>query len=128
MRCIYRTSSRHTDGTSLQGTLDVSFDSLRTTFGRPEKGSVDGKTDAEWYLEIVDTEGQKYVATIYNWKNGKNYLGDKGLRAEHITNWNIGVKDRRVVDLIKQYIIDYAVSASMIWTKKGTDLIKRSYT
>ena len=46
----------------------------------------DGKCDATWELEF----GYGEVATIYNWKNGVNYLGEDGQLTENITDWHIG--------------------------------------
>jgi hypothetical protein len=37
------------------------------------------------------------VATIYNWKNGKNYCGEMGEPVEKMTYWHIGGKNELVV-------------------------------
>ena len=77
-------------GTYLIGEVICSYDKLVEVFGEPLEG--DYKTDAEWHLKFSD--GQ--VATIYNWKNGKNYCGDDGIDVEEITTWHIGGKKRIV--------------------------------
>lgn len=84
-------------GTSLVGKITASYENLIETFGEPMEG--DGyKTDAEWEIEFEDGS----VATIYNWKNGKNYCGHSGLKTVNIRNWNIGGVDDMVVDYIQQ--------------------------
>ena len=37
------------------------------------------------------------IATLYNWKNGKNYNGDDGLELNHIYEWNVGGKSEKAV-------------------------------
>ena len=84
-------------GTSLVGKITASYENLIETFGEPMEG--DGyKTDADWKIEFEDGS----VATIYNWKNGKNYCGHSGLKTVNIRNWNIGGVDDMVVDYIQQ--------------------------
>lgn len=76
-------------GTAFVDSININYKKLVDTFGKPHLS--DGfKTDAEWGLEFPDGT----VATIYNWKNGKNYLGDDGLETENITTWHIGGKNR----------------------------------
>ena len=71
--------------TSLQGGIYTSYETLVGCFGEPEEG--DGyKVDAEWVITFADG----VVATIYNWKNGKNYCGEDGMDVEDITDWHIG--------------------------------------
>jgi hypothetical protein len=84
-------------GTSLQGYVSVSYHELLTKFGEPT-GSDGFKSDAEW--EILFDDGK--VATIYNWKDGKNYNGSRGLRVERITDWHIGGSDKEVVSRVKE--------------------------
>lgn len=91
----------HNDGmidvnaTSLVGYIHTTFAKLRATFGEPMEG--DGyKTDAEWHVQFDDGS----VAAIYNWKNGKAYLGDEGDSVLDIKSWNIGGRDKRVVELV----------------------------
>ena len=89
----------HTAGTSLMGHLErVDFYRLIEVFGRPHKAD-EYKSDAGWDIEFDDG----LVATIYNWKNGYNYNkdaddGDRGLQLTDMTHWNVGGKDRQVVD------------------------------
>ena len=82
--------------TSLQGELEASYQDLVKAFGLPNQG--DGyKTDAEWWLRFDDGA----VATIYNWKNGKNYLGPDGLDVEDIDGWHVGCRSRDIVSRVK---------------------------
>jgi hypothetical protein len=90
------------NGTSYQGEVVVTYDILVAIFGEP----IDSdryKVDAEW--NIIFENGE--VATIYNYKNGKNYLGDDGLDVKNITDWHIGGKSKDVVTYIQDIIKDY---------------------
>lgn len=86
-------------GTSLIGNLNVTYDDLVNLFGEPMAG-YDYKIDAEWVLELCFYGGESQAVTIYNWKNGKNYMGDAGLDVKDITRWNVGghsVKSHQVL-------------------------------
>ena len=71
-------------------------------FGEPSSNGDGYKVDAEWILRVseVNSEGSivyQFPMTIYNYKDGRNYLGDRGLEVEDITNWHIGGRD----DIVK---------------------------
>lgn len=73
------------ESTWLQGNINATYKSLVELLGEPN-GKTDGyKVDIEWELLI---NGKPM--TIYNWKNGKNYLGNSGMNIEDITDWHIG--------------------------------------
>ena len=80
-----------TAGTSLQSEIVIPYAKIVQLLGAPtfESHSAGDKTDAEW---VVKTESG--IATIYNWKNGLNYLGDKGIKTDEITEWHIGGKEK----------------------------------
>jgi len=83
-------------GTSLQGYVRASYSKIKARFGTPTKG--DGyKVDAEWVFYVPTGE----VATIYNYKNGKNYLGKQGKPLSAIKQWHIGGKSRKVVQFVQ---------------------------
>ena len=42
------------------------------------------------------------IATLYNWKNGKNYLGDEGLELNDIYTWNVGGFNEKAVTKLKE--------------------------
>lgn len=67
------------------GRVITTYKDIISTFGEPLEGDND-KTDAEWELLFEDGTD----ATIYNYKDGKNYLGDEGQEVEEITDWHIG--------------------------------------
>ena len=72
--------------TSLQGYIDTSYEDLVACFGEPVASFDNYKCDCEWNIKFADG----VVASIYNYKDGKNYLGDEGLDVEDITEWHIG--------------------------------------
>lgn len=85
------------NGTCLQGYLNATYQKIVDRYGLPIEG--DGyKTDAEWIIKWDDGE----IGTIYNYKNGQNYLGESGLPTEDITEWNIGgnkkIVEKRIND------------------------------
>jgi hypothetical protein len=87
------------NGTHLQGYVITTFAKLIEIFGEPMEG--DGyKVDAEWGIEFDDGS----VATIYNYKDGKNYCGDEGLDVKDISDWHIGGLDKSVVEKIKSFV------------------------
>jgi hypothetical protein len=87
------------NGTCCQGEIDISYKKLVKVFGEPEES--DGyKVDAEWSIQFEDGE----VATIYNYKDGKNYNGDSGKKTEKITEWHIGGNKKIVVERIKKIL------------------------
>ncbi len=87
------------NGTHFQGYIDAEYRVLKKIFGKPQ--SDEGyKTDAEW--DILFEDGT--VATIYNWKNGKNYLGREGTPKTKITHWNVGGNSKEVVERIQEVL------------------------
>ena len=96
------------DGTHLVGKVETTYKNLVDKFGLPHydyKTSdqlTDNKISVEWSFRFPKT---KDVVTIYNWKDGKNYLGeDEGDEVENITNWHIGGHNSKVVPMIKEVI------------------------
>ena len=86
-------------GTSLVGYIDCSYDKLLKTFGPPQ-GTDEYKVDAEWSIKFKDGR----VATIYNYKTGKNYLGEKGKAVENIYRWNVGGNNRSAIKDIEEIL------------------------
>lgn len=72
-------------GTSLQEVINCPYDLLTTAFGQPTDCDYD-KVDSEWIIKFSDGT----IATIYDWKVGKNYLGKEGITPETNTVWHIG--------------------------------------
>lgn len=89
------------DGTFLLDSIDTDYAKIVEKYGNPT--TVDGyKSDAGWVIEWDDGR----VGTIYNWKNGKNYLGKDGLEVNKIKDWNIGGKDKIVVKRIRDDLLN----------------------
>ena len=87
-------------GTFLQGYIKASYEQLVKTFGEPHDPDGDNyKTDVEWAFEFADGT----VATLYNWKNGKNYLGAEGLELNDIYEWHVGgFSEKAVAKLLEK--------------------------
>jgi len=84
--------SNEINGTCLRGDIEISYEKLVVLFGEPFDW--DGyKTDGTWVLKFSDG----LIATIYNWKNGKKYLGKYGKDIRDIYHWHIGGHKDQVV-------------------------------
>jgi hypothetical protein len=81
-------------GTSLQGYVTTTYADLVQTFGEPTRDGDGYKVDAEWIITFADG----VVATIYNYKDGRNYCGEDGLAVEDITEWHVGGYGRTGVE------------------------------
>lgn len=94
-------------GTSLTGYLEVSYQTLVELFGEPN-AKVDGyKTDAEWHLSVKAPGEPKSFLTIYNYKNGKNYCKEDGLRVEDIKLWHVGSRGKAEYWNLEEYVTDH---------------------
>ena len=103
-------NNNNIDGSHLVGRVETTYENLVEKFGSPhydyttsdQVGLTDDKVSVEWNLRFPNTND---VVSIYNWKDGKNYLGDdEGLEVEDITDWHIGGYNSKVVPMIKEVI------------------------
>ena len=88
-------------GTYLQGYIRANYKQLLKAFGEPHDPDGDNyKTDVEWAFEFADGT----IATLYNWKNGKNYLGEaEGLELNDIYEWHVGgFSEKAVAKLLEK--------------------------
>ena len=78
-------------GTFGVGSIETTYQHLVSLLGEPIKLDTryDFKSDVVWNMNVPGTNGG-VVATIYNYKTGKNYLGEKGKDPEDITRWHVG--------------------------------------
>jgi len=98
MRKLTKSEQKQTWGTSLQGEIETSYSNLVSKFGSPNSETDGYKVDAEWALKH-----KGHVITIYNYKDGHNYLGKRGKDVADIRTWHIGGKTKKVVDIIREY-------------------------
>lgn len=80
-------------GTCLQGYVTTPYKKLVEVFGPPNGLGDEYKVDAEWVLR--NEEGT--IVTIYNYKDGQNYLGEEGTPTDKIIYWHIGGKGKAAV-------------------------------
>ena len=73
------------NGTSLMGEFEVTYKEIKRIFGKENDVFDSYKSDASW--KVMTPAGP---ASIYNYKNGKNYLGKEGTPKTNITEWHIG--------------------------------------
>ena len=86
-------------GTCLQGYIDANYADLCEKLG-PHSNGDEYKVDAEWVLRFSDGT----IATVYNYKDGKNYCGEDGLDVDDITEWHVGGRSQRAVELVQKLL------------------------
>lgn len=88
-------------GTSFKGYLLATYTNITSVFGEPQSNGDNYKVDAEWIIETPHG-----IATIYNYKDGKAYLGADGLATEQICEWHVGGKNLESYQWVKKQIFD----------------------
>ncbi len=83
--------TNQTNMTHLQGKFIMPYEALIIALGQPHYNfdnfdDIENKVDVEWAFELPSG----LVATVYNWKDGKAYLGHQGTPVEQITSWHVG--------------------------------------
>lgn len=91
-----KTMHKKRSGTSFKGYLYATYDQIIVLFGEPSSDGDGYKVDVEWIMDTPDG-----VATIYNYKDGKAYLGDSGIPTEKIYEWHIGGKNNQIYTWVK---------------------------
>ena len=91
-------------GTHGIGSILARYEDIVAVYGKPFTRLPENKMDVQWIVEA-----KHGVATIYNYKNGKAYLGEKGLDVRAIKEWHIGGSGhgRAVFKEIQTSIHDY---------------------
>ena len=78
-----------TTGTSLQGSIQASYNDLVRMFGKPAYEGISDKVTTEFIIEyqVSDSEGEsKYgTFTLYDWHFARNLNDDYA-----VTKWNVG--------------------------------------
>lgn len=93
-------------GASFKGYMYATYEQLKTVFGEPySPDELNSKTDVEWILRTPHG-----VATIYNYKDGKRYLGDSGLEHKNICEWHAGAKNNDSYHWLKSELEDSLLS------------------
>jgi len=100
-------NSSKANGTSLSGYIKTSYSTLVELFGESLGPSTDNKVAAEWHLLIKDRGEEVGFATIYNYKDGKNYAGTNGLNVEDIETWHVGSKSKVDLYNVEDYIKEH---------------------
>lgn len=94
-------------GTSFKGYVLATYSDLIETFGEPTSNGDECKVDVEWILQTPHG-----TATIYNYKDGKAYLGENGLIVEQICEWHVGGKKNESYDWVKNRLQRHIVTGS----------------
>ena len=97
----YKGWTKKRTGTSFKGYVVATYQQLVAAFGLPTIWGDGDKIDVEW---IIDTPHG--IATIYNYKDGKTYLGEKGMAIEQICEWHVGAKAVEPYQWTKKQISD----------------------
>ena len=98
----YRDTLKSREGTSFKGYLLANYNDLVSVFSWPITNIDDCKIDAEWIIKTPFG-----IATIYNYKDGKSYLGDDGLDFINICEWHVGGKNTETYVYIKNEVLKY---------------------
>ena len=82
-----------TQGTQLQGYLDITYQELFLTLGEPQTNK--DNSLAHWTI-LGSIQGSWIVATIYDQRTNR-YV-------DRITDWNIGGYDQKALQLVRRAI------------------------
>jgi len=91
-------------GGSFIGQFTLPYKDVVKIFGNPNFcPSFDDKVMVEWDIEFED--GLR--ASIYNWKDGKNYDPEDGLPKTKLFEWHVGGDNPKVFEYVINLVREY---------------------
>ena len=91
-------------GSCYQASLRGKFEDIIQIFGWPcyigDDASDDRKVFVEWVLEFPSEQ----ICTIYNYKNGYNYMGENGISVFDMEYWSVGGHNYEVINELKRIL------------------------
>ena len=95
------------NGSAYIGSINLTYPEAVRIFGEPTLETDKYKTDVEWILEIsVDGTPGRFLVTVYNYKNGVNYLGAEGEAVEKMTSFHVGGRDPDHLSILNAIVDD----------------------
>ena len=89
-------------------------------FGTPMSGR-DDKSSCNWVLEFEDG----LIATIYDYKSSKKYLGEDGLSVNDMKSWHIGGHDEVVFNRVQKILdMDMTYYEAIVMIEKAFLMMK----
>ena len=106
---IENSQSIKTNGSSLVGYVQATYEELCKAFGEPTYGepSADGKVQKEWNLEFETADGNLTVATIYDYCAGERGYLEPGYR------WHVGGFNREALELVEEALSTFRASSNV---------------
>ena len=98
--CLKENLSPALEGSCRNGTLVCSYVDIVSQLGDPNIVDDETKVDASWGVKHKD--GRELY--VWNYKNGKNYLGAEGLEVEDIEEWSCGGSESLANDIFGKAI------------------------
>ena len=93
----------------------LTYTRLCELFGTPMSGR-DDKSSCNWVLEFEDG----LIATIYDYKSSKNYLGEDGLWVSEMKEWHIGGHDEVVFNRVQKILdMDMTYHEAIVMIEKA---------
>lgn len=112
-----------TNGSSHVGDIDATYKEICSLFGKPLSYDK-GKVDVHWVVKFSDGT----VASIYNWKNGKAYMGEHGLAVKSINRWSVGGLDQASSTLVQIALDLYRESKEEAKSEKEKDPFESAFS
>lgn len=97
----YKSLHKKRTGTSFRGYILATYSDLLKSFGDPNSEGDGYKVDVEWVLDTPHG-----VATIYNYKDGKAYLGERSTPVEYIYEWHVGAKNTESYQWLREKLFE----------------------
>ena len=98
----------------------LTYTRLCELFGSPMSGR-DDKSSCNWVLEFEDG----LIATIYDYKLSKKYLGENGLSVNDMKSWHIGGHDEVVFNRVQKILdMDMTYYEAIVMIEKAFLMMK----
>ena len=123
---VFPSPSKTMIGNEKLGVITCSYEKLVQLFQRPFADPENTETDCEWQLLLENM----HPIRIYNYKDGKKYLGDDGMSVKEITTWHVSGHYEDDLNVLKNIVgdrVSYFFECG-VGAKSIEELVKKLHT